>query len=671
MGRSAGGVKLNSRARNVSGRGRQRRKRAARRARRATWRVFGRLVELGSGVRAAGRSKILSWLVACTFFALYYFYLHECLDPRLIYHAHEVALPSGRVIDFPIYFRGAEFFGGFLAYPGGLAEYVAARCCQYYYYPHLGPLILTGVAGLVYVLTDWLIKISGGKGSRGLRYVPPLLLLIAYNQYTFRLENFVALIAALMLAVFYNLVASRPGKAPVHFLLFAAVSIPLYYAAGGVYLLFAALCALPELLARRRYILGGLYLLSAAGIPLAGKYFFAVTLADACLFPSGIYPFENPAEAAPLWAVYLFFVLVAVILPFGQQLGRTASAVASRAGRVGKCCRNAELRLAGSILALVVASALVAVYTLDRDARAVLRTNYLARSQMWPEFLAEVEHYPTRDYPPSLMVDINRALYETGQLGTRMFSYPQNPQALFELGPQAVPYQGGCDVLLRLGRINEAEHTALEALEMNGPRPRTLRQLALVCVVKRRPEAARVFLGALSKDIIHGRWAEDYLRRLDHDPLMSSDPQIQYLRSVMPLSDTVTESKELILLALLARNPKNRMALEYLMAYYLLTRQPGKVACNIGRLEEFDYPTIPADYAEAILLYAHNVGGQRVLGERTMAKIEKSVLDRARKVIQIAQDCGGEKKAIAAALAASYPNSCSRYLLTGKSGDAR
>ncbi len=608
--------------------------------------------------------------MAGTFFVLYYLYVHECLDPRLLYHADQVALPSGQVIDFPIYLQGAAFLREFLVHPGGLAEYVAARCCQYYYYPHLGPLILTAGAWLVCVFTDWLIKIGGGGGgSRGLRFVPPLLLLVAYNQYTFRLESVVALVAALMLATFYNLVANQPGKAPLHFLLFGAVSVPLYYAAGGLYLLFAVLCALPELLARRRYVLGGLYLLGAAGIPLEGKYVFGITLADAYFRPCGVHSLKQATEVA-VWAVYLFFVLVAMVLPFRQQVARMASVVVSRAGKIGTYLRSTELRLAGSVLALVAASASVALYTLDKDARTALRANYLARREMWPEFLAEVEHYPGGDYPASLMVDINRALFETGQLGSRMFSYPQNPRALFGLGPKAVSYKGGCEVLLRLGRINEAEHAALEALEINGERPETLRQLALVYMVKRQPDTARVFLGVLSRDIIHGPWAADCLRRLEQDPLMSSDREIQYLRSVMPVSDMVTESKEAILVALLGRNPKNRMALEYLMAYYLLTRQPGKVALNIGRLEEFDYPTIPEHYAEAILLYAHNVGSPGVLDARTTEKIEKHALDRAREVIRIAQDCGGDKKAIAAALAARYPNSCCRYLLTGRSGGA-
>ena len=639
-----------------------------------------RLGGLASVVRAPSRRTLLRWIPGCAFFVLYYFYVREFLDPRLLYHANKVALPSGQWIDFPICLRGTAFLKEFLARPGGLAEYVAAYCCQYYYYTHLGPLILTAIAWFAYLLTDRLIRVSGGTGGRGLRFAPPLLLLIAYNRYTFHLENHVALIAALMLATFYDLVAKRLDKAPVSLLLFAAASVTLYYAAGGPFILFAVLCAVPELLTRRRYVLGGLYLLGGAGIPLLGKHFFDVTVADAYFRPSGVYPFREGMNAAVLSALYLFFVFLVIALPFRQRLARLASAVLSRTGKVGKYCLNDRLRTVYAI-ALVMAGASVALYTLDEGARRVLRANYLARMGMWEEFLKEVERYPSQEYPGSVMLDLNRALFETNQLGSRMFSYRQNPYVLFELGARAVSYKGGCHVLLRLGRINEAEHAALEALELDGERAETLRQLAIIYIVKRQPEAARVFLGTLSKDIVHGQWAKGCLRRLDDDPLLSCDRQIQYLRSVMPLSDMVVTSaepvdastrsmtmKEAILLTLLARNRNNRMAFEYLMAYYLLTRQPGKVACSIGRLDDFDYPAVPEHYAEAILLYGYRVGCQIDVAGRT---IEKPTQKRVREVIQIVHDCDGDKKAIADVLAARFPESYCRYLLTGESGGAR
>ena len=633
-----------------------------------------RLPILARIARGIDQRMVLWGIGACLFFVLYFLYVRQYLNPQLLYHADKVALPSGKVIDFPIYRQGTAFGNEFLGRPGGLSEYVAARFCQYYYYSYLGPLVLTAVALLLYLLSHWLIGIGGGRGSRGLRFVPPLLLLIACNQYTFALGNYVALVAALMAAAFYIFVAGRADRAAVKLLVFVIVSAALYYAAGGSYMLLALLCALFELLVGRRYLLGGLYASAAALVPLLGVYLFGITFDDAYFRPSGLFPFDGTVGVTALWGLYVFFVLVAIALPFRRGLGRLGSAL-------GTSRLNGKLKIVCAVVVLAIASVSAALFTVDRDARRVLQANYLARTERWGELLEEVDRHRPQDYPPSVMLDINRALFETGQLGSRMFSYPQHPSVLFEIGSHAVPYKGGCEVLLRLGRINEAEHAALEALEINGERPETLRRLAIIYIVKDQPEAARVFLGMLSKDLVAGQWARDTLRRLEDDPRLSSDEQIRYLRSVMPLHDMIITStkstdasagpvnmKEAILLALLARNRKNRMAFEYLMAYYLLTKQPGKIVCSIGRSDDFDHLAVPDHYGEAVLMYGYTVRRQVNLAG---PGIKAHTSEKVRKVIGIVGECKGDKEAISKALARKFPNSYCRYLLTDKSGGAR
>ena len=649
--------------------------------------------------RVKGRA-VFSWIVAGVFFVLYYLYVRHCLDPRLLYHANDVALPSGQSIEFPIYLRGTAFFQGFVGRPGGLVEYLSALCSQYYYYPFWGPLVLTVVAFLAYLFSDWLIRLGGSAGARPLRYVPPLLLLIVCNQYTFRLENCIAPVAALIAAAGYALAARRVHAAPIRLVLFCAAAGGLYYAVGGPFVLFVVWCGLYELLGRRRYVLGGSCLLIGLCIPLLGMCLFNVTLVDAYTRPSGLLPSEKtafgvysskgalsegyslrgtwgesrslgePVKTMALAAFYLFFILVAVCLPFRRWLASLRSALASRTGKVGRYCLGGRLTPVYGLLALVTAGACVAWCTPDRSARAMLRANYLARMEMWPEFLEQIESYPSREYPGSVMLDINRALFETGQLGNKMFAYPQKHDTLLRLGSLAASCKGGCEILLELGRINEAEHAALEALEITGDRPETLRLLATVYIVKRRSETARVFLGALSKDVVHGQWARECLRRLDEDPLLSSDPKIRRLRSIMPLTDMPldSDSHEKMLLALMARNPKNRMALEYLMAYYLLKRRGGKVACNISRLDDFNERAIPEHYGEAILVYSYKTRRPVDLGGRS---INPRTVEQGREVIRLAYEHRGDKEALDEALAARFPRSCWRYFLTSGSGGAR
>jgi len=645
----------------------------------------------------------------------------------LLYHANEVVLPSGASVYFPVCLKGAAFFQEFLDRPGGLSQYLGARYAQYYFYPNLGPLILTAVAWLVYLAADRLIRLAGGTYSRGLRFVAPLLLLITYNRYTFHLENYAALLAALIPAIIYITVANRVNTARARIFLFALFSVAVYYVAGGLYLLFAFLCAASEFSAGRRcaagsrYVLVALYLAAAAGVPLLGKHLFDVSWAAAYAHPAGIlapeaaapglYPSERPSSAdssaeepwsadyplsgssmkmTTLWGLYLFFVFVPASLPFWRKLARGVSSarVSLSAFRprgekktawkqaLGKYWLGRRVAPVYAVSALGIAGVLVAFGTLDEDARTVLRANYFARMEMWPEFLDEVDRYPAREFPASVMVDVNRALFETGQMGTRLFSYPQRPDVLFRLGKDAARLKGGCEVLLKLGRVNEAEHAALEALEMGGERPDILRLLADVYVVKRQPEVARVFLNVLRKDLVHGSWAEERLCRLDADPLLSSDPRIRDARSFMPLADMVTESGELMLLALLARNRENRMAAEYLMAHYLLTCQLEKAICHLGS-EDFGPqaagdPAIPEHYAEAVLLYLHSINRPLVAPPELPGRtIDQQTIEKVRRVIDLSGEYSNDEAALAAVLAAEFPNSGCRYFLTGKAGGPR
>ena len=638
---------------------------------RILWRRFPVLGGVARGIR---RGTVFWGIGSFLFFMLYFFHVRRQIDLRFLYHAGNFALPSGTVIDFPIYRYGSAFLTGFLVRPGGLSEYVSAGLCQYYYYSYLGPLVVTSVALLMYFLSHCLIRIYGGRGGGVLRFVPPVLLLIACNRYTFVLHNHVALVAALVGSVIYLFVAARTSRALVGFIVFAVTCVIVYCIAGGSYMLLAILCVSFELLTRRRYLLGGLYVLIALLVPLGGAWFFGIAFDDAYVRPSGLFPFDGTLGVTALWGLYVFFVLAAV-----APLIRCATGWLARVS--GAFRPSGKLQAACTAAVLVAASVLSALLTVDRDVRRLLKANYLARMERWGELLEDVRRHRSQDYTPSVMLDINRALFETGQLGSGMFSYPQHPSVLFEIGSHAVDYKGGCEVLLRLGRINEAEHAALEAVEINGERPETLRSLAVIYIVKDQVDTARVFLTMLSKDPIAGEWARETLRRLEDDPRMSSDEQIRYLRSVMPLRDMIvtstrsTESmvgtmntREMLLLALLVRNRKNRMAFEYLMAHYLLTKQPGKIACSLRRLDDFDYPAVPDHYGEAVLMYAYNVRRQvKPAGSAIRACTRRKV----RKVIAIVGDCKGDKDAISKALDAEFPDSYCRYLLTDKSGGSR
>jgi hypothetical protein len=193
-------------------------------------------------------------------------------------------------------------------------------------------------------------------------------------------------------------------------------------------------------------------------------------------------------------------------------------------------------------------------------------------------------------------------------LGSELFAYRQHPSALMLIsgmrGQSIVRNLKGCDMFIELGDLNFAEQLAYEVLELKGDSPRVLDRLARINIVKGQTETALVFLNALSLDMIYDDYAERLTGRLEDDPELKSDEEIERLRKCMLVENVAAldYDEESLLLKLLARNGGNRMAFEYLMAYYLLTGQHDKVAGDIERFGELGYEKIPRCFEEGIVL---------------------------------------------------------------------
>jgi tetratricopeptide (TPR) repeat protein len=294
-----------------------------------------------------------------------------------------------------------------------------------------------------------------------------------------------------------------------------------------------------------------------------------------------------------------------------------------------------------------VLAAIVVWASFDGYRRTLWQVNKYASWEMWPEVLQEAAGLRRGSYSFGALHVVTRALYETGQLPSQMFSYPQHrggfalawglaaPRAITvvrRVQPMEVKRAVITDVQsddwynkrmhhfftlgnlnLKLGLVNEAEHEAHEALELFGDHPQVLKQLAMLNIVKGQTEAARAFLQALRPYIHHGEWAAETLSRLETDPLLLGDKHVQEVRSVMleqrslALGPSLDERFD----ALLQKNRRNRMAFEYRMAFYLLHLLLDEFAREFGRLDDFGYPAIPRHYEEAILIY-ESISGQKV-----------------------------------------------------------
>ncbi|MCX5643104.1 MAG: DUF6057 family protein [Phycisphaerae bacterium] len=549
------------------------------------------------------------------FFVLFYVFIAWGIDVRLLYHC------GGLVDNFPCFYRGWDFLRGFLAVPGGAVEYVSALLAQSFYYSWLGAAVVTGQAWVLYACTDCVVKALDVPHLRGLRFLGPLLLLAVYSQYGFPFLTTMGLLAALLgLCLYVKLSSASVVRALGFYLPFCLF---LYVAAGGSSLVFVVLGGLYELLARRRPGLGLAEVAFGAAVPyVLGVLVYGIRAYDAyCrLLPLSWELLSHNTFRIMLEAVYALYLFLPVLVvavgiwrlvtqaredraPLAAKTGRPVKvssrweAIRTRAAEVFHDKR--EGTVGWNLSTLVLAGVPVATVLLCRAPakKDILRTDYFSRQGLWAQVLELGRHSP---YRYTVCHAVDRALCRLDRLGDEMFGFPQQPAALLLTDPSADPVWQKFDTCMDLGLINQAENALVLCTEIYGERPLLLHRLATINMIKGNVGAARVFLGALAKVPFWRSVARRDLARLESDPNLSEDAEIQRWRSVMLKTDSVRDVDTLG--QLLTENPMNRTAYQYSMAALLLSKNLDGFVRMFDTYHHRNFSRIPRHYEEALLL---------------------------------------------------------------------
>ena len=576
-------------------------------------------------------------------FAVFYAYVLLRIHPELFY------LQDPRVFLFD-----CDFFVGFMDRPGGLVEYASAFLSPLFAYGWLGALVITLLAALICLATRQFLAAVAGVGGRVVFLIPAVLILTVLGQYCHPVMLCVGLCVALVFANIYVRIGG--SRVAVRLTVFAIASVPVYYVAAGLYSVFACLCGFFEMGVKRHLGLGGLYVLCAAVVPIAASAWpFDLSVSEAyrgLLLPEehhwlGI-PSSVPTAITMQTGLLLFFLVTPTVAAWRRRrTGRPVDVDAPEAPiprepPVEAACASdrpvPEVRFAVRSVALLVLVVVADAVSFDFPKRCLLEIEYGAEQRRWGDVLSHARRLPPTDergFDPRIVAHVNRALYFRGELLDRMFAYPQalstpSLALVYESATtmaRLTPWQCS-EILFDLGRINESDHMAYEALEILGNRPSILKRLVYTHVIKGEPEAASRFLALMERSMLHGQWARRLRRQLDADPTLSGVTVVTSRRELMVVRDSIddVERLETMLEGLLERNPRNRMAFEYLMAHYLLTRQLEKLAANLHRFDDFDYPRLPRHCEEALVIYLASAGSRDLdLGGR---EIDEEMLRR-------------------------------------------
>ena len=209
-------------------------------------------------------------------------------------------------------------------------------------------------------------------------------------------------------------------------------------------------------------------------------------------------------------------------------------------------------------------------------AEKVMKYDFMATHQQWNRILETINtEKPNNQIGVTVQ---NLALAMRGMLTDHLFDYNQNGilGLLPDVESDATSPMPTAEAFYQLGMINVAQRTVFEAQEAildfqkSG---RCYKRLAQTNLINGQYEVARKYLTALQKTLFYSDWANETLPLLGNDEAIAKHPEYGHLRQFaynedFYFSDHVTPE---MLESLYFGNTDNRLAYEYLKAYYILT----------------------------------------------------------------------------------------------------
>jgi hypothetical protein len=519
------------------------------------------------------------------FFAVFLAYVWAGIDTRLILHWQGTT-----------FYATSAYLAGFLKYPGGLIDYGAAFLSQVYAGALEGAALLTAEAAVATALTAALLA------RRSLmRFLPALLLLFCVNLYYDRRPLALHLIVGLAAALLTRRVPA--AWIPV---------LALTYYVGGPAVVFFAPVAIIALQHRIRIAVAILafvlpvmvHRLHVTYIPIPLRAWFVDPDFRLLAARSALYLFF---PLALLWTRVRHRAAAATPAPSGSA-ERHATATSRPLAAPGS--RRPLLRFVVESAGILLALAAVAggSHRANGRDRRLAAIDYFTFHEDWPAVVEAARGLHSDEFNSLTRYQLDLALHETHRLGDEMFRFPHAGPPFPPLrGSPFLPYSLAiADLCLRLGRLNDAEHFAGEAVVLAPGDARPYRLMADIAFAKGQPAVARKFLNVLSDAPLHRRWAETRPAAraavLHTRTLLRDDVIAVWQRADKPEADM-----ERLLLDQLEQDPANRLAFEFLMGAYLASRDMVGIAALMPRRPR-DGSGTPRHYQEAMAMYADMMG---------------------------------------------------------------
>lgn len=432
--------------------------------------------------------------------------------------------------------------------PGGIADLLGRFCTQFFLFAWVGALIIALLLSVIQLLT---LRLTCEGRFYGLSYVPSFLLWIFLLDENALLGGVWAVLLTLLTSWLFDKLSDGWIR---RILLFAAVPL-LYWMAGPVCVVFFLLHA-PN--PKRSAWYYGVFVLLAL-IIIASSYYLPVPAGSPWY---GIHYYRYPTVIpVMLWSASLSIFILMLIMRFFHKHA---------------CASDHYSVTFISAMIVVLPMGYLVWKNSNLKAEKVMKYDFMARHQQWNRILEAIStEKPNNQIGVTVQ---NLALAMHGVLTERLFDYHQNGIAglLPDIGTDAISGLPTAEAFYQLGMISVAQRTVFEAQEAildfqkSG---RCYKRLAQTNLILGNYEVARKYLMALQKTLFYREWANETLPLLDDEKAIAGHPEYGHLRQMTYKEDFyfgghVTAD---MLEKLYLGNTNNRLAYEYLVAYYLLT----------------------------------------------------------------------------------------------------
>lgn len=520
-------------------------------------------------MRADAKDMVVSLLIA-GLLAVTSFLYFQFIQPYALFFKEQIRL----------FLYTSEYFLSYLNKPGTLSCFLGDFLTQFLYLRGGGALVVSLLFLLEWLVVYCVLKRFGGGTLTPLWALLPVLadwFFLGQIYYTLAIP--VSLILVLVFFLMYSVIRKR-AVALVTGLFF----VPLLYSLVG-----AGMCLFPLLLLfyesdKKRGMLWAalLILLIAAVYPSFIRHSYLLTVEQAYLYPLAGWRY--------VLSGVIVLGLVVALLFFRKQNNRVTARV-----------------FVAHVLTVFILWIVCLVFATDRDREPVLALASESYFGHWDRVYDLAEKKKLSNGMATYYA--NMALAGRGELGDRLMEYDQpGSSGLFlPVNPGASWFTifFSSDVYYFLGDMTMAQHSAMLGMIFS-PRHRSSRmvkRLAELNLILGDSTATEKYLRMLDATRYHKKWAARMREVLSSDQT-EDYPWLTEKRAQLATQDRLrwATDNETALKVLVKSNPDNRVALDYLLSYYLLNKDISSFRATFDTYCKGKVTYTPRAYSEALLI---------------------------------------------------------------------